>query len=427
MAASTDPNKIVGALDSMGSALDGSPSSSIVAPSQNSAIPTPTVPKPVTEGTGFLPATPAPSPAPAPAPYTIPAANENDSVQGRVAGLISNNSDLMKLAAQSGQEIANRRGLQNSSIGIGASQAEVLKAATPIATADANIAAQKNLGREAQSAQMEQIRQQLAASASQQDKDLAASMARLNVTNAAQLQALAAQSGYDITKLQVGSGLDIARDAAQAKNATDLAKVQGSIQSALQSQGNSEQIQRMGVDLANQLQVQSAQLNVDLQKISAAGDQDVRRLVEAANQERVTLQQSIAAQDRDRMATAMVNIFQIEAQMRASLLGNTNIPASERAGYEQSISALGDPIRTYVNQLFGTSSAPAPAPVSPTALPGTTPAVSPDGTPATGTPVVTAPVTGGGNVATAPGGLIPDINTLTQEQRRQLGLGGVLP
>lgn len=382
---------IAGALDSMGNAAFGTGPSSIAAPKPPDQDPPFPLPVPNPPHTTNLPPPIEPS-----QPYTVPAANANDSVEGHVAGLIRSDSDLMKLAAQSGATLANRRGLGNSSIAAGASEAEVLKAATPIATADANIAAQKNLGREAQASQMEQLRQ---------------------------------QSGYDITKLQTASALDIVRDAAQAKNATDLAKVQGTIQSALQSQGNSEQIQRMGVDLSNQLQLQSSQLTSDLQKIAAAGDQDIRRLVEAANQERVTLQQSIAAQDRDRMATAMVNIFQIEAQMRASLLGNTNIPANERAAYEKSISALGDPIRVYISQLFGTAAAPAPAPT--TTVP-VTPQITPPTTTPTG-PVVPTGDTGGvgtpvgaGDNGTAPNpaaqpspGLLGNV---TPEELRRLGI-----
>lgn len=483
--------------------------------------------KPLPRPTPDLTPAPAPAPAPAPTNYTIPPANENDSVESRVTGLISKDSDLMKLAAHQGALAANRRGLRNSSIAIGASQAEVLKQAVPIAAADASAALQKNLQREGQGASLNQLQLQLASSDRQQDKQLAAQMAQLQkqiesaegqqkldleaqmarlqqqgqqqmalqtvgdaaamsrlqtqlassdnqqardiaaqmerlnaqlqnataqqradieaqmarlvtsgqqaltlqgagdtaamqrlaaqlassdqqqqrdigaqmerlltsgnaemqrlqaqLTNAnaqqrldiesqmqrlqesqrGELERLTAAAGFDMARLQEQGRIDFARDAGQARNAQDLARVQGELQSRLQAQGNTEQMQRMTLDLANQLQVQDRQLAGDLSKIAAQGNEEIRRLVEAANQERVTLQQSIAAQDRQAMAQAMVNVFQVEAQMRSALLGNTTIPASERAAYERTITALGDPIRTYVNTLFGTAGAPIPAP-----------------------------------------------------------------
>lgn len=64
---------------------------------------------------------------------------DNQTVEGRIKGLIDANSPLMQQAATTGLQNSNARGLANSSMSVGASQAEVLKAATPIATADANI------------------------------------------------------------------------------------------------------------------------------------------------------------------------------------------------------------------------------------------------------------------------------------------------
>jgi hypothetical protein len=414
-----------------------------------------------------------PSPAPAPQ-YQVPPANENDSVESRVGGLISRDSDLMKIARQDGMESANKRGLLNSSIAAGAAQREVIRAATPIATADAQAALQKNLQREGQAASLNQLQLQLSASDRQQDKQLASEMARLTYSTeqemvrlqeslksadaqqareiqaqmdrlrestAAEMQRLVTAAGFDMARLQEQGRIDVGRDAAQAKNAQELAKVQGQIQSALQSQGNTEQIQRMGIDLANQLAVTDRQLQGDLSKIAASGNEEIRRLVEAANQERVTLQQSLASSDRQAMSQAMVNIFQVEAQMRAALLGNTTIPAGERAAYDRTITQLGDPIRAYVNALFG--STPDPASIPNVQGPTTTPEtgglgqiLTDPGTPSTPTTVpgtttgTTAP-TSSGETGQTPGtsptsGLIGGtLDRLTEEQLDQLGLRGV--
>lgn len=63
--------------------------------------------------------------------------NKDQTVEGRVEGILSSNSPLMKAAETYGLQTANKRGLLDSSIAVGAAQGEMIKAATPIATADA--------------------------------------------------------------------------------------------------------------------------------------------------------------------------------------------------------------------------------------------------------------------------------------------------
>lgn len=320
----TKPQGVAGALTAM------TPSSlALTGSNDNSGTPQATVapqtPGKAPETNAFLPtpaATPATTPTLPPRPTPTPLPAPPATTEERLNGLLANDSDYIKMAEAAGLRTANARGLLNSSMAAGAARGAAIERALPIAQADAQNATENW---------------------------------RLQVSNQAQSDILAQGAGYDL-----------ARDAAQAKSAQDLAHVQGQIQSALQAQGNTEQIQRMGVDLSNQLQINSQQLTNDLAKIAASGDQDVRKLVEAANQERVTLQQSIAAQDRQAMAQAMVNIFQIESQLRASLLGNDKISASERAAYERTISAMGDPIRVYISQLFGPGAAPASGSTAPT-------------------------------------------------------------
>ncbi len=70
---------------------------------------------------------------------------EEDDVGTQVAKVVNAGGPLMKAAKGLGIATANRRGLANSSIAAGASQAEVLKAAVPIAGQSAAQIAQKNL------------------------------------------------------------------------------------------------------------------------------------------------------------------------------------------------------------------------------------------------------------------------------------------
>lgn len=70
---------------------------------------------------------------------------ESDDVSSRIAKIASGGSPLMKQAANQGLQVANRRGLANSSMAVGASQAEVIRAAAPIASQEAQQAYGKNL------------------------------------------------------------------------------------------------------------------------------------------------------------------------------------------------------------------------------------------------------------------------------------------
>jgi len=70
---------------------------------------------------------------------------EDDSVSTRVTGLMSQQSPLMEMARTSGLKAANRRGLLNSSMAVGAAENEAYKAAIPIASQEAQQVAQKNL------------------------------------------------------------------------------------------------------------------------------------------------------------------------------------------------------------------------------------------------------------------------------------------
>ena len=69
-----------------------------------------------------------------PAKYNM---TNDSSVSGQLNTLLSSGSPLMQQAATQGLEYANSRGLLNSSMASGAAQGEMIKAATPIATSDA--------------------------------------------------------------------------------------------------------------------------------------------------------------------------------------------------------------------------------------------------------------------------------------------------
>lgn len=108
---------------------------------------------------------PAPAPAPAPQPGTAnPFADQVKTVAdtgqydattgtfdeakgaaGRVASITSAGGPLMQLAETRAKQAANRSGLMNSSMAVGAGQRAVIDAATPLAQTDAQLSQQQNL------------------------------------------------------------------------------------------------------------------------------------------------------------------------------------------------------------------------------------------------------------------------------------------
>lgn len=69
---------------------------------------------------------------------------QDDSVANRVTGLMSSNSPLMQQARTQGLQAANKRGLLNSSMAVGAAQDSTYKVALPIASQEAQQAAAMN-------------------------------------------------------------------------------------------------------------------------------------------------------------------------------------------------------------------------------------------------------------------------------------------
>jgi hypothetical protein len=88
---------------------------------------------------------------------------EDDSVAGRVAQLQTKDSPLIRNAVAAGTRGANARGLQNTSIGIGAATAATLGTVVPIASQDAQQAYGKNIQFEDQRNQKEITAAQIAA------------------------------------------------------------------------------------------------------------------------------------------------------------------------------------------------------------------------------------------------------------------------
>jgi hypothetical protein len=319
------------------------------------------------------------------APITQPTpelpAVQDTGVASRIAALTSEDSPLMKQARTAGLQQANARGVLNSSIAAGASENEAIRAAAPIAQQEATQAQQSNTQRYDLSAAMDRLRAQAGYEQNARAEGYQYSSA-LN------------QQGYTFQAQQLQNEQQFSKDMAQVQQgyAIDTANLQATLQSKLQSQANDQQIQRMGLDFANNLSLQTSAATNALNQLKAQGD---IQLSLQANQFQEALKEltlSLNEQNSVAMANASVNLFQSEAGLRAALLGNENIPAAERAAYEQQISALTAPTRDYISKVLGYVPATATTTAPTTGVQTTGGDTS---TPVTGI----APVAGGATVA----------------------------
>jgi hypothetical protein len=350
------------------------PSQPQVQPAISTGIaPVPTAPPASTATSGVTPYTPPPQDLPA---------VKDDGVATRVAALTSEDSPLMQQARTAGLQQANARGVLNSSIGIGAAQDSAIRAALPIAQQEAQEAANSNSQRYDLAAQMDRLRAQ-AGFNSQAAAENYSYTSALN-TQGYQYQAQQAQNQQQFEK-------DMA--AVQQGNAVDLANLNATLQSKLQAQGNTEQLQRMSADFANQLGLQSNAATNALNQIKAQGDVQLNLQANQFQEAMKELTLSLNEQNSVAMANAAVNLFNAEAGLRSALLSNDNIPAAERAGYEQQISALTAPTRNYISAVLGYVPSGSSTPTT------TNPGVVP---PSGGIAPATGAAAGGGDTSTSP-------------------------
>ena len=128
-------NPVVGALNAMGAGLTapGGSSDPVNTPQMAPDLAPVASASPQPHPTPLPPPPPNPSPAPSPVPAPSPTAPDNRNVEERLNGLLDANSDYIKRARNEGMMVANRRGLQNSSIAAGAAQGAAIDRALPAA------------------------------------------------------------------------------------------------------------------------------------------------------------------------------------------------------------------------------------------------------------------------------------------------------
>lgn len=165
-------------------------------------------------------AAPAPQAATEAGKATLGTVTDDQTVQGRLKGIVDANGPLQQQAATAGLQGAASRGLVNSSIAVGAAQDALYKSALPIASQDANTyATQSKMNQDAQN-QMEAAR---AADTNQNARFNASTTAANNQFNAASTnQAGATNAAAANTASGQNASIQAQAMAQKSKQAADL-------------------------------------------------------------------------------------------------------------------------------------------------------------------------------------------------------------
>jgi hypothetical protein len=241
-----------------------------------------------------------------------------------VQGIIDNNSPLMQQAAAYGRDQLNARGLVNSSMAIGAAQAEMLKAATPIASQEADITSRMDISKLDASTQ--------AAIQSQRD----ASAAALQKTQGEQ---------------------QTAQQAAEAKARADLQGTIGSQNLTLAEKEAASRAALLEKEAASKAELQGKELT-SLEARAAADNAAKQTLAE----------KELAQRERAELAKAITDVSVAQQNAYADTLTNDKIPVGARTDAQTNITTISTNTITKLETLYGVSTSGTPTP-TPTPAP----------------------------------------------------------
>lgn len=171
----------------------------------------------------------------------------NQTVQSQVKDIIATNSPLMQQAETRALQKANTRGLLNSSLAVGAGQAAVLDAATPIATADAATnarSAEFNAGAKQQIGLSNQV------SKNTSDQFNASSTNQTNSQNS-QLQTNVALNNAaqntDLAKFNANASNDLVKLGMDQQSKGEMANIEASYKVLMQSSASASDLYKQMV------------------------------------------------------------------------------------------------------------------------------------------------------------------------------------
>jgi len=223
----------------------------------------------------------------------------NSTVQGQITGLLDQNNPYMQRATTEGLQFANKRGLLNSSMAAGATQAARIDAALPIAQQDAQTYwGQQQLNQNAQNqfglaTHQGDVQRQLADQGYQQDVGLIGAQAQAQEQLSASdqlrdLEKMAAEQGYTLEQMAKQQGLDIG-----------VLREQALLQEDASSADQVRLLEQMATSQGYTLDQMAKQYNLDigvlreqalLQEKASAADQ-LRIMEQLATEQGYTLEQ----------------------------------------------------------------------------------------------------------------------------------------
>ena len=315
---------------------------------------------------------------------------ENDDVVAQLNRITSQDSDYMKLARTSGLQTANKRGLLNSSIAAGASQAAAIASAAPLALQNSQSMAARNLERlssgfaglrqQAQFGHETTMQQaQLDAAAAQQQKDIAArlTMQGIDIQSQKDLQAAAQSHAQQLAQMNIDAESErLGRQltAAEEQQIRDLA--------------SRDMLTRLELASRENISANELMNRLDITNITEAG------ATTRANLDAATRLQLMTAENLSQEQVAALNYYlqsnQIYAQSLDRLYENKDMPAPARDAAMQNFLALRNSSANLPALIFGQQfnwpTTPATGGTTGTTTGGTIPAPAP--TPTT-TPTTT--------------------------------------
>lgn len=272
------------------------------------------------------------------------------STEDKVNGMLTAGNPYVEQAKSAGMDVANSRGLQNSSIAAGASQKAAYDAVTPIATADAGIAAQKDL----QSTQLASSEKIATAGNASSEK-----IANLNATTQTAIAGLNIDASAKQQAAQIIATANIASQ--QAASQADIATLQSNTQKAIAALNISDSDKQQLLSLASQEHIANISQSTALQ----------------------TADMNVASNKQDKASTAAQNYANIYATQVNTINNNKDIPAAARDQYLADAKTAYDNNLNLVQQVYsvqldwGQNAAPTAAATPAASEPVATPSQNP--------------------------------------------------
>jgi hypothetical protein len=267
---------------------------------------------------------------------------QDDRVDTEVSRITAAGGKLMQQAKTDGLAGAQRRGLLNSSMAVGSSQAAVLNAALPMAQQNAAQTAQKNLSSQ-EYGQSRGLQEQQG-----------------QITSGLQKE----KFGYDTSLAEQKFGYDTSLSKQGYEQTRGLQEQKFGYDTSLEDQrfGNDSKLSKQNFDqtwAVNDQKLQQEYALADQQATNQAklSDQDFRQKlglldVDNASKEKIA-SWNVSQYEKDRAMSALTAMEQLYAGEFSSITNNVDMPAEARNTYLNHIGRMRDSTLNLVEQMYG--------------------------------------------------------------------------